>query len=534
MASQDESTQERLTSNSLVAMIGFSLFAVWMLFVCFWMPGFPDTPDGFAISALDRLGIFAGIPIGFAISSRLGRRSSFNLFDHKVLIIAAAIAVIVPSTCSAISSAYFGPLWVTFICFMVGGIAGSFIQVCWLDVLSRFDLSKLGLSIGASTAAGVVVFLLLVSMPWYAQDIAASVCVLTSIALVAYSSHGAPHNEERAPLGATDEPWKFTREIEPSLVLFGIIFALSFFFLLGRDPLWLLLGIGGIALGALALIAADLSKHVFRITSVQRIVTIITVAACLLMPLDNEVLRIGLSIIVTASCSFLVIANSIFLIRKICIPRSVPVFRAIPKRLLILSGGFALGWLIATIIIAVPGGDPEILKYVRLGAAILLVAIVMIFLPVEGHHEDTATAAGGHRAYDESDSHADENTVGSTTSPGISSSPALNAMIEADIEVSDASTTPPPIAISPGMSESEVFDAKCTNIAKLYQLSPREAEILPYLARGRNNAYLQDKFVISPHTAKSHIYNIYRKLDIHSQQKLMDFVEEFPDDYDIN
>ena len=90
----------------------------------------------------------------------------------------------------------------------------------------------------------------------------------------------------------------------------------------------------------------------------------------------------------------------------------------------------------------------------------------------------------------------------------------------------------PPPAVQPGLSESEVFDGKCVSISKLYQLSPREAEILPYLAKGRNNAYLQDKFVISPHTAKSHIYNIYRKLDIHSQQKLMDFVEEFPDDYD--
>ncbi len=67
-------------------------------------------------------------------------------------------------------------------------------------------------------------------------------------------------------------------------------------------------------------------------------------------------------------------------------------------------------------------------------------------------------------------------------------------------------------------------------MAELYQLSPRETDILKFLAKGRNAAYIQGKLIISPHTVKSHIYSIYRKLDIHSQQKLMDFVEEFPVD----
>ena len=62
----------------------------------------------------------------------------------------------------------------------------------------------------------------------------------------------------------------------------------------------------------------------------------------------------------------------------------------------------------------------------------------------------------------------------------------------------------------------------------MFELSPRETDILGYLARGRNAAYLKDKLNISPHTVKSHIYSIYRKFDIHSQQKLMDFIEEYP------
>lgn len=516
MASRGVGMQEgRLSSNSLVATIGLSLYTVWMLFVCFWMLGFPEGPHGLATSAVERLGAFVGVALGLLVIGLLGKNPSFNVFDRKVLVAVAAASALLPSASAALSSVFPLSEWAVFACFALSTAAGAFVQVCWLDVFSRFDLSKLGLSLGASTAAGVVVFLLLASMPWYAQDMAASVCILTSVGLVAYSTQTAPCNEERAPLESTHDRWEFTREIEPSLLLFGMVFSLSFFFLLGRNPGWLLVGAGGIALGAVALVAADLSKHVFRITSVQRLVTVVTVATCLLMPLESEPLRVALSIVIAAACSFLVIANSVFLIRKICVPRSVPVFRAIPKRLFVFALGFALGWLVATAVALVPGGDLSVIKYIRLGIAILLVATMMVFLPVERHHEDTASSAGGKQAYASETEHAQR-----TALPG-----------EGDAGHSPLTATP--MAANPVRPESETFDAKCAAIARLYQLSPREAEILPYLAKGRNNAYLQDKFVISSHTAKSHIYNIYRKLDIHSQQKLMDFVEEFPEDYEV-
>lgn len=46
------------------------------------------------------------------------------------------------------------------------------------------------------------------------------------------------------------------------------------------------------------------------------------------------------------------------------------------------------------------------------------------------------------------------------------------------------------------------------------------------LARGHNAAYVQDKLCITQSTAKSHIYNIYRKLDIRTQHELLAMVEE--------
>lgn len=59
-----------------------------------------------------------------------------------------------------------------------------------------------------------------------------------------------------------------------------------------------------------------------------------------------------------------------------------------------------------------------------------------------------------------------------------------------------------------------------------YGLSPREREILQILLKGRDAKYIMDTFYISQSTAKTHIYNIYRKFGIHSRQELLDFIEE--------
>lgn len=68
-------------------------------------------------------------------------------------------------------------------------------------------------------------------------------------------------------------------------------------------------------------------------------------------------------------------------------------------------------------------------------------------------------------------------------------------------------------------------NAKAVRVADRYELTPRQAEVLQCLSQGRNANYIAEKFIISTHTAKSHIYNIYSKLGIHSQQELLDIVE---------
>lgn len=70
------------------------------------------------------------------------------------------------------------------------------------------------------------------------------------------------------------------------------------------------------------------------------------------------------------------------------------------------------------------------------------------------------------------------------------------------------------------------FKENCEAVSQRYMLSRRETEVLFYLAKGHNSAYIQEKLFISEGTAKTHIRHIYRKLDIHNQQELMRMVEK--------
>lgn len=75
------------------------------------------------------------------------------------------------------------------------------------------------------------------------------------------------------------------------------------------------------------------------------------------------------------------------------------------------------------------------------------------------------------------------------------------------------------------VDSSSEFEKTCTRIARQYRLSPREIEVFFLLAKGRNRAHIKEELVISDETVKSHIKSIYRKIDVHSQQLLIDMIE---------
>lgn len=67
---------------------------------------------------------------------------------------------------------------------------------------------------------------------------------------------------------------------------------------------------------------------------------------------------------------------------------------------------------------------------------------------------------------------------------------------------------------------------RCDKLATAFELSPREADVLYYLARGYSHVYIAKKLFISENTVRTHVRHIYGKLHVASREELIDLVDE--------
>ncbi len=70
------------------------------------------------------------------------------------------------------------------------------------------------------------------------------------------------------------------------------------------------------------------------------------------------------------------------------------------------------------------------------------------------------------------------------------------------------------------------FKDRCADVARAFGLTEREAEVMMLFARGRDSAFIQGSLNLSKSTVSTHRQHIYEKLDIHSQQELLDKLAE--------
>lgn len=73
--------------------------------------------------------------------------------------------------------------------------------------------------------------------------------------------------------------------------------------------------------------------------------------------------------------------------------------------------------------------------------------------------------------------------------------------------------------------------SKFYRFCKEYQLTSREEDIFFLLLENKNNQEISNELVISIGTAKTHVHNIFQKIDVTKRQQLLEFYDHYrPDD----
>jgi DNA-binding CsgD family transcriptional regulator len=92
--------------------------------------------------------------------------------------------------------------------------------------------------------------------------------------------------------------------------------------------------------------------------------------------------------------------------------------------------------------------------------------------------------------------------------------PTLAASVSDDVR-------PAGKAVSDGGAGEPSFDERVAQVCQSAALTPRESEILSYLARGHSSVYVAKTLMISESTVYTHVRNMYRKLGVSSREELL-------------
>lgn len=198
--------------------------------------------------------------------------------------------------------------------------------------------------------------------------------------------------------------------------------------------------------------------------------------------------------------------------------------------------GMGIGFLITL----VPGKPSALIVGVSIGALYVLVMLGLFNML----RRKRRLAAGGGKGQGDAylDGVAVPPKVGGAPAPAATApadaaavlapaAPATAAAHAPSVPAAAPSAAPAPLPAAPATpapaAGEDAEQALYAAIAEDYGLTRREAEVLPFLARGRSAKVIAEALFVSESTVRTHIRRILEKTDLHSKQQVIDLIERY-------
>ena len=420
-----------------------------------------------------------------AVSYIVYRKFAAQIFAARTQMSIVAGALSLPA--AVLAAAHLAidiPFALDIIAWVMFGAGNSLMCVLWCSYLSMIPPKGTGFTVGWGAALGTVLFCIATCVvPTILSLTLSALLVVATVALLNLLFAQTPRERIDELSRACTPPAPLTLPAALSLATHGIVYGFITFRIcsISFEAAVIVGGSGLIGSLCVVAIARFSKKFDFDNSLAQRVTQPIIVLGLLLMPMLDAPGMIVCGCIINNALAFM----NIITWNSVCTENAEFHLQPIARfsgRQIPLWAGFLLGALLMLIV----GPVITISETSSIYVTIVLASLVVIAFAV----------------YGADDSEAKEQ---------------LEALM----------TVPEESPIDEEAHDSLTFRETCDEVGDRYGLSPREKDVFYLLAKGRNAKYIQEELCISTSTVKTHIYRIYRKMGINSQQLLIDSVEDW-------
>lgn len=473
--------RKQLGFMQLSIIVGYSLFYALYLITFFGL--FASVPAGMDFTAchMGQLIYFGASVISmYAVLAWFRKRGSSTLQLNRVSFLVALIALAAPLPACFIlhDIGAWVPLLALYAACACSGVFTCLGFVLWDDLMVRGYMGGSGFLHSIVFAVGGMVFV--ACMLAGSQAVIGTLCLvflLASAFLAAFISKRAEASRDLPVQGAV-EHFKSAFHLDVLTCATTLPFGFAFILLYER------LGVGIVVIMLLA-VAIDFALNMLigahRVVpfmgTLRTCVAFSTVALLLFTMPSDPAKVVALGIVVCAWFVYRTVNGSSLM--NLAASKKVSLQYCVGRGKLAGNIGFILGLAVGIVTVQLMPAHPAAGGYIALAIVACMVLAALFLLPFDNESE----------------------------APGIRT---LVPVEKSDLE----------------FPEEVDLARKCQALIDRYKLSPRESEVLGYIVKGRNARHVAERLCISESTAKTHISNIYRKTNVHSQQELLDIIEE--------
>jgi DNA-binding CsgD family transcriptional regulator len=400
----------------------------------------------------------------------------------RSLVFSALFAVVVLAMVLDIMLPAVMPWPLTAVAWFALGVLMGILLPIWGNVWTALDTEhadtrQTTLIIAWSALAAAVVCVFNVFAPTLIIAVAVLVFFVASLVLLAWCTRWLP---SPVPISINISKQRLSilsRNLLPPLLLTTLLSALlCYWSKSAASSVFFLALLAAIAAAALVLALLLIAlKRLPHFSTIERWVIGVCALALAALFINSPTLSFIVSLIAVAALVFYLLGHWSVLV-ALSYRHKVLTLYHYAQGLIAPLGGLALGWLLTDLLLALSG---------HLGAEAVALYLPIIFLPAL--------------------------ILTVCIVPFTSYTLVEGLFVEDDAKV--------------GQTKASYWQRKMQQVSTEARLSPREIEVFALLAKGRNAEHIAKTLFISTHTVKTHVYRIYRKLGVNTQQELIEKVD---------